>query len=620
MELAVGAVLLVLFSVFSYLPSFDVPFVFDDLPNIVENPRVQPDGPAELPRALDARGARDRPVAMLSFALNYLADGLDPFGYHLVNLAIHVINGLLLLLLLASLARSRPPANGVPASSLAIFAALIWALHPVNTQAVTYIVQRMTSLATLFYLVAMLAFVLWRNGRVGGWVAAVSIAIAFAAGMGSKAIVITLPAMLLLIDWVFFDRFGRWHRIALVSLALAVPLLVLALVGNPLGSAFSSLPGREFSAYERVLTEGRVLWHYLSLYAFPLPDRLQLDYEFSISRGWLQPATTFIAWSAIALLTCIAFRFARRFPWPCFAWLFFIGASSIEASFLNLELVFEHRIYLPCLFLAAGLLASIPFPSTRAVVTIPVMALVGALAWGTLERNSQWQDFTAFWAEEIERGASPLRATINASGRLSRAGRYVEAMELIRRYDGPLEGMDGLRLRQVRGEVLFGMGEYGQAVELFEAIRERAPDAGRPAYFLAQAYLQLGDIQRADSLAARMRGRTEGPFIEALEAILALNRGEPAEGVERLRAYIETHPSQSAAQEAMLRLHVAHLLRALDQPEAAMTEYRRIVDLDPQNWAAWSLIYQMLTAGGDIEQAAKVKRYMEHHGADPEGW
>ena len=141
---------LVAFAVIAYLPALGAPFVFDDIPNLVLNDRVQPARLAELPRSLDARGdSAARPVAMVTFAANYLVGGLDPFGYHVVNLAIHVLNALLVFGVVAGLARApfSPPAVQRHALEIAFASALLWAVHPVNTQAVTYIVQRMAALS-----------------------------------------------------------------------------------------------------------------------------------------------------------------------------------------------------------------------------------------------------------------------------------------------------------------------------------------------------------------------------------------------------------------------------------------------------------------------------------------
>jgi hypothetical protein len=297
------------FATAAYLPIFGVPFLFDDLPNIVHNPAVHATGLADLGRVFDSPVSASRPTALLTFALNHLAGGLDPTGYHAVNLTLHVANGALLyaLLLLA-------PA-GSDARRLAFLGALLWLLHPVQTQVVTYVVQRMTALATLFYLLGMIVFVLQRRGRLGTLSAVLAWIVAFVLGMASKEIVATLPFACLLLEASFFARrdHGRTLvRLAALSALLALLLGLLYLPGLPEWQA--RYPNRAFSPGERLLTEPRVLWHYLSLFAWPHPSRLHLDYEVALSRDWWNPATTLPALVGLLLLGVLGWRLRHRWP------------------------------------------------------------------------------------------------------------------------------------------------------------------------------------------------------------------------------------------------------------------------------------------------------------------
>lgn len=616
------------FTALAYAPSFDVPFTFDDIPNIVGNPRVQADAVGDLPAALSARGGQDRPVAMLSFALNHLAGGLDAFGYHLVNLAIHLANAALLLAVIAvacaAMRRHGQPAPEARAALyLAFFAAAIWALHPVNTQAVTYIVQRMTALAATFYLAAMLAFLAWRAGRLRAVPAAVLVAACFALGMGTKPIAVTLPAALWLLDVVLLGRWSRRHAAALAAMVAGAAALTAVHVGTAPGDFRAPLPGRDYSAWERLLTEGRVLWHYLGLYAWPAPGRLQLDYAWAHSRGWLAPATTLLAWAALAAVSATAFVARRRWPWPAFAWLFFVAASAVEASLLNLELVFEHRLYLPGAFLAAGLLALLPTGlggRRAAALRLALLLGLGLLGAATVERNRQWADVGGFWAGELERGASIGRAAVNAAGRYNRLGQPEPALAVLERARGHVRGRDRELLALHRAEALAALGAHARAERILRAeLARRDPPAGRLRYNLGQVLLARGRLEEAGAL-VRAQAVPADAFDLALQASVAQARGRPEQAASILQAFLEEHPRLPPYEEALLRFHLANVYHALERPDAAYRQYRHIVARTPGHWAAWAKIHQMLEAGGDHERAARVRRFLDERGVDPGAW
>lgn len=618
------AAVLWLLAIVAYLPSFDVPFTFDDIPNIVSNARVQPDSVAELSSGLDARGGQDRPVAMVSFALNYLVGGHNVFGYHLVNLAIHLANVALVfaivLVACTGLRRlDRPAPEPSAAVYLAFFGAAIWALHPVNTQAVVYIVQRMTALATTFYLVALLAFALWRAGSLRGVLAASAIGTCFMLGMGTKPIVVTLPAALWLMDVVLFGRYSRRHAVALVAMIAGALLATGVYVGWRPDDFLATLPGRDFSAWERFLTEGRVLWHYLGLYVWPLPERLHLDYAWAHSAGWLAPATTLLAWTALLGTCALAFMAARRWPWPAFAWLFFVAVSSVEASFLNLELVFEHRIYLPGAFLAVGALAVVPhFLAGRraAVLRTALLLIVGLLGAGTVERNRQWADIGGFWAGELERGASLERGAINAAGRYNRASHPDRALAVLERARAHAPGKDRPLIALHQADALSKLGRFAEAEHVYrEELAKPGSASTRLVYGLGQSLLAQERVGEAEGLVISAGEAVRNSiFLTALEASVMRARGRPADALAHLQDFLAVHPKLPPRDEAVLRFHIANVLHALDQPTEAYQEYRRIVDQSPEHWAAWVKIYQMLSEGGDHEKARRVRKYLDARG------
>lgn len=608
---------IMVFAVLAYLPSFGVPFLFDDFHNIVFNPRVQPDSLAEVPTSLDARGDRDRPVAMLTFALNFLHAGLDAGWYHAVNLAIHLTNAVLLYAIVALLAGApgSPPRLTERAALFAFTVALIWAVHPVNTQAVTYIVQRMASLAATFYLSGLLLFTLWRSGRLStAWVAP-GFAAAFVLGFATKANVVTLPLAVLLLDIAFYGGVRRVHGYVLGAALAGTAVVALLYAGPQLAFLTEAPPRRDFSGLERLLTQGRVIWHYISLLLWPDAARLQLDYDFTVSRGLFVPPMTFVAWTTIATLTVVAMAGLRRAAWPAFGWLFFLLALSVESSVVLLELVFEHRVYLPSTMLIAGLVAPLFALNCSATTlrsgTIATMAVAGLLAWQTMVRNQEWQDTGSFWAGELERGASPYRAGLNGGLAHLREGKPVEALALFRRIESSGVADTPLRrgkVAQLIGEAHFRSGDFGPALTAFRRAIEDRPTWVRTAYFIGMSFAQLGEFDKAEPMLDQMRAeRPDSVFTASLAAELHAQRGDTVGALAALRARLEGSERLKAVDRSFLYLHMGNLYRQIGRVEPAADSYRAALEADRENWAATAAL-EALTPRSAGEQLGGAPR------------
>lgn len=602
--LVVGA-----FVVLAYLPSFAVPFLFDDFPNLVFNPRVQPDGIGDLWQALDARGDRDRPVAMFSFALNYLHAGFDVRWYHAVNLLIHLINtGLLFLLVLvlarAPLSPARLREHAVP---FALTVALIWALHPANTQAVTYIVQRMTSLAATFYLAGLLVFVLWRSGRIGTRWALAGFAAAFLAGFGTKANVVTLPLAVLLIDVALFSRFRRIHAAALGAIAAGGLAAALIYAGPQLVFLFEAPPHRDFSGIERLMTQARVICHYLTLLAWPDADRLQLDYDFTVSRSLLNPATTLAAVAFLVAITLAALVGFRRARWPAMGWLFFLLALSVESSIILLELAFEHRLYMPTTLLIAGLLAPL-FARPLTVqglryTSLFVITLAGVLAWQTMARNQQWQDNGTFWSGDLERGASLYRSALNSGIGFLREGdaeRAMEMFERIERHDAATKPGQRAKVAQLIGESLFRRGQYEDALSAFRRALQERPRWIRSAYFAGMTLVQLERTEDAVTVHDQMREQLpEHVFTYSLQAEILRVSDSFERALAFLHERLDGSGNLNAGARSFLRLHMGNMYRDAGDRETAINQYRAALDADADNRAARAALRQLAFGDGD---------------------
>ncbi|MFW6011016.1 MAG: hypothetical protein ACOC8Q_00730, partial [Desulfosalsimonas sp.] len=352
-------VLIFVLLVVVYANSFKGTWIFDDTPNILENSHVHVE-------SLDFESLKNsiynhnekigRPLAFLSFGINYYFGKTDPFGYHLVNFAVHFLTACFLFLLIIktlNLPLLRD-AYSRHAYSIALLAVVFWAIHPLQVTAVTYIVQRMASMAGLFYVMCMYFYVLGRTSEVrGGQIAFFAAAVLCALlGLASKQNAAMLPVSIFLYDLFLIQGVSRQSLKKNLAVA-AVPLGAVILLGA-VYTDFSSLIGgyenRPFTLGQRLLTQPRVLLFYVSQLLYPVDSRLTLVHEVHVSTGLFTPVTTVLSIASIAGAVCFALVKSKKYPLLCFSILFFLVNHAIEGTVVPLELIYEHRNYVPSFF------------------------------------------------------------------------------------------------------------------------------------------------------------------------------------------------------------------------------------------------------------------------------
>lgn len=351
-----------------YWPALNGNFIFDDYPIFVENPAIHVTGWhwAEWHRAWAWSHINiQRPLAMLSYALNYaLGDGT--WGFKFTNLLIHLFNTVLALLLAQRLLTAAWPAShGADAAAhqrrlgwWALGAATAWAVHPLQVSAVMYVVQRMELLGFTFTLLALLAW--WRARRLQqmgrrSWPWLLLCVAWVVTGYGAKETVVLVPGYALLIELALL-RFAAakpalnraWKGFyALGCLAAAAVFLFYLLPHYATAGAYF---GRDFTAWQRELTQLRVLPMYLYWSVLPLPSHMVFYYDdYAASTGWLHPATTLYGGLFLLGLLGVALAARKRRPLLALGIGWFFMAHALTSSPINLELVFEHRNY-PALF------------------------------------------------------------------------------------------------------------------------------------------------------------------------------------------------------------------------------------------------------------------------------
>lgn len=391
-----------------FLPGLPGGFILDDIFNIVENPgiRLQSLSPDAVLHAAFGNqfGGATRVLPTLTFALDYFrGNGLDPATFKITNIAIHGLTTVVLAWFLRDVLRV---ANTIPAQArwAALAMALVWAVHPLQVSSVLYVVQRMQTLETLFILLALWVYLKARlaqlEGRPGrtGWILA---GLLWAIALGCKEDAVLLPAYLLALELTVL-RFraadpGLARKLQRGYLWMTVlGTVVFLLVVVPHFWSWDAYPRRDFSSYERLLTQGRVLCLYLWQMVFPLPSHMPFFYDWiQPSRGLLQPWTTLPAFMVLSALLASAWRFRHRRPLFALGILLFFFGHFVTSNVIGLELAFEHRNHFPLIgiVLATGDLLALATSRLQLHATSTIVAcslLLAALASATIFRARSW--------------------------------------------------------------------------------------------------------------------------------------------------------------------------------------------------------------------------------------
>ncbi|MFT5448086.1 MAG: tetratricopeptide (TPR) repeat protein [Gammaproteobacteria bacterium] len=373
MPLIAVAALLVL-GLLLYLPGLSGPFLFDDNHNFIQNDLVHMSR-LDLNGVLDALFSAGghfpyRGMSRLSFALHHYFSGgvLDPWVFKLTNVLIHLLNAVLVFALARALfmtQRQRYALSHQQVMWMAVLCASVWLLHPMQLTSVLYAVQRMTSLSAMFMFAGLLGYVYGRHAVQGGdhrgfVPMALGLCCGVLLGMLNKENAALLPFLAYVVHLAFFPtaaldphsrRRLRLFHLLFVGSALLIAIIAVAWSWSGFLSTFELR--REFSMGERLLTQPRVIFLYLSLLLFPSLGRMSLHHDdFLVSTGWLSPASTLIAIVVLAAVLMFAVYRLRSGSLWAFAVVFFLLGHALESSFLPLEMIYEHRNYLPSFALA----------------------------------------------------------------------------------------------------------------------------------------------------------------------------------------------------------------------------------------------------------------------------
>jgi tetratricopeptide (TPR) repeat protein len=629
---------LILFAGVIYSNTFRSPFHFDSKQRVENNPalRIETLSVKALENAAFGKdSAKNRPVGNITFALNYYLDGLDPFGYHLVNVAIHVLAAFFLYLLIYRTLRL--PVLDYDASQalrISFCAALLWLVHPVNTQSVTYLVQRFNSLAALFFLLAFYLYVAGRD-RKPFWPWLLGCAVSWLIALGSKQNVVVLPFFIFLYEWFFFQDLDRkWLfrnlKYALVPVALFVLAAFLFLGTAPMErlTNIRDFALGEFTYGQRLLTQLRVVVFYLSLFFFPHPSRLNLDHEFPLSHSLIDPATTLLSLIALGTLLVLAVLSAKRHRLISFCLFWFFGTLLVESSVIPLAVIFEHRTYLPFALLSLLVVVLLEHVIRRPWQGVAVVVLVSALfGYWTYDRNLVYQDGFTLWNDILKKSPDNARAYNNLGtlvekrdGMAAAVDYFRKAVELDPEFAEALNNLGRARFEQEqypealalfkrslrarpryvealrnKGSTEMLLGRIPDAIEAFRTVLAIEPDDAKAEKELGTALISLGRIDDAERHFVRAV-EIDPEFADARINLAAvqMQKGDFASARVHLERAVQIDPAHPNAQN-----NLGTLLMQTGNPERAEAHFRSALRSDPGFDAAKDNLERLMAMAPD---------------------
>lgn len=618
---------LLAFLLLCYSNGFDAAWQYDDFGNILKNPGVRMTELSwpQIVRALTAGmdyQIISRPLAYLSFALNYRFGQTEVFGYHLVNFIVHWLTAVALFLFVRGTLRL-PIFNGryeARATLIAWLSTVLWAIHPIHVTAVTYIVQRMASMAGLFYILAMYLYLLGRRVQSrGGQVAALCMsALAALCAMLIKENAVLLALSLLVYEVILLRGIDRPHaRRGLVLAAAALMLIVLmGLLYTDPATLLEPYANRPFSKFERLLTQPRVLFFYLSLLAVPMTSRMTILHDVTISHSLVDPWTTLFAVGGWCGVVILAVKFYRQYPLVSFCVLFFLLNHSIEGSIFNLELAYEHRNYIPSMLLFVPVAVAVIHASARlhyhallnSAVWLAMGCVIISFGFATFSYNRIFSSELSLWQNAVRR-APLLSLSHNNLGnvywnmglRELAWSEFQKAHDLDRYFNLPHKG---LVYHNLGLYAAYQKRDFARALDSFRSAKAYFRGNPKIWYQTARMYTALGDYAAASAeLAEALSYWPENADLHYLSGLVHVRQGRCMDALTSAEKALAIDPNHL---EALTVLGQSYHCQG--NYTLALVYWKRFVDREPRNLFGILALIELYDLGGKPHGA---KRYLE---------
>ncbi len=597
-----AALAIVLATAAVYRGTLSVPLIYDDRLWITWNPSIQHlRSIAAVVSPPAGSVVSGRPVLSLTLALNYALSGNRAWSYHLANLAIHIAAALTLMGIVRRTLAYRPGLfpSGRDRVLPAFAIALLWAVHPVQTEAVTYVIQRAESLMGLFYLLTLYCFIRGAQARAPGTWHLLSVLFCLL-GMATKEVMVTAPLAVLAYDMTFAAGSFRgalrlrWR----LYLGLACTWLLLGLLATDLhgrGVGF----GLGYNWWSYGLTECWVVVHYLLLALWPHP--LVFDYGADVVGTAIQALPWALLLAALVLGTLFAFsrRSALGFAG---VWFFLILAPASSVVPVAFQPMAEHRMYLSLAAVAA--FAVVGAWAWLGAHCVPILLVAaGALGAVAYERNLDYRNEISIWGDTVLRRPSNARARIALGSALALQERYQEAAE---QFTAALRIDPGdFQARRNLGLALYHLGRVDEALAEYRRIAPPTPDSAPLHFDIALALDRAGRPGEAVKEYERALRLDPGDGEARTNLGIALYReGRVGEAVVQYGLALGSMPGS-----ARVHFNLGMALARMGGLERAIEQYREAVRLEPGYAEARNNLGVLLAETGRVPEA--IEQYEE---------
>jgi tetratricopeptide (TPR) repeat protein len=613
-----------------YSNSFNCSWHFDDEHTITDNPNIQMKDLSwdNIKKAFHSDQNHPdriyRPVSCLSFALNYYVGGLDVSGYHLVNISIHLITAAFLFLFIyhtlnLPLLRNR---YAQKAYFIALLSTVLWAINPVQSQAVTYIVQRMASMAGMLYIISMYLYLKARTceenyKRVICYLTSI---LAFLLAFGSKENAVMIPFSMAVFE-IFLIQERPWLNIRkhLKTYLIIIGLILLAgffyvhLKGLNIFEYLSTgYQNRPFTLGQRLLTEPRIIIFYISLLLYPVSTRLNIAHDMDISTSLFTPLTTIISLLLITGIIVLALYKSKRYPVIAFSVCFFFLNHIVESSFLSLELIFEHRNYIPSMFLFLPIIIGFSAildhyeskRSMRYILSAFIILYLTGLGHSTFIRNFTWKNEKALWIDAIEKSPHLARPYHNLGRYYQDHGYRAEALSEYQK------ALSGLRIHRTNlifttyynlGKLYADNKDYEKAEAYYLKALEINVAFLPIMNNLATLYDRKGEIQRAyEYLEKSFRLDPYDSVTNLNLGLYYLKKNLP----EKAISHLETAKDPEISNRQQVYLAIAYKQKGLSG--RAIIYFKEATEINPTDIMSYLHMAEIYLKGGSQVKAKKM--------------